>query len=296
MLKEVIVINASKETLVMNLSKPWASNINVKNISGISPMDVEVISSKNGFYDGEKLNLLRKGSREIVFTLGLVSNVGKIEEARHKVYKYFPIKEKVSVIFSTDTNLLKIDGYVQSNETDIFSKDETSIIKLYCPDPWFSSANGSVFAFLEGAPLFEFPFSNESTDKNLIVMSEIQSDSKTVIKNEGVSTGAKFNILFGENIQDSMLNQNYELVVEYNSQIEKFVFNPKGARNFELCTEDGGKYFVNKSTGENWVKNVDILNSSWPKIGNGSSSVYVNGYSQVDISIEILITEKYEGL
>ena len=296
MLKEVIVTNASKETLVMNLSKPWASNINVKNISGISPMDVEVISSKNGFYDGEKLNLLRKGSREIVFTLGLVSNVGKIEEARHKVYKYFPIKEKVSVTFNTDTNLLKIDGYVQSNETDIFSKDETSIIKLYCPDPWFSSVNGSVFAFLEGAPLFEFPFSNESTDKNLIVMSEIQSNSKTVIKNKGVSTGAKFNILFGENIQDSMLNQNYELVVEYNSQIEKFVFNPKGARNFELCTEDGGKYFVNKSTGENWVKNVDILNCSWPKIGNGSSSVYVNGYSQVDISVEILITEKYEGL
>ena len=80
---------------------------------------------------------------------------------------------------------VKIKGYVESNEPDIFSSQEDTQISIICPDPYFYSAGedgNNVTDFYTIDPMFEFPFSNESLTDPLLIFGEIQ------IKTEGVIT------------------------------------------------------------------------------------------------------------
>ena len=79
-------------------------------------------------------------------------------------------------------------GYVESNEPDIFSSDETTQISIVCPDPYFYSAgpdgtNTTIFYGVE--PLFEFAFSNESLTESLIEFGEIKNETEQTVYYSG---------------------------------------------------------------------------------------------------------------
>lgn len=132
-------------------------------------------------------NSARLSQRNIVFQIVFVDTVygETIEDVRQKSYKYFPAKKNVEIIIETDNRYVRTNGYVESNEPNIFSSQEGTSISIICPDPFFYSAGedgNNVTDFYSIDPLFEFPFSNESLTEPLLVFGEIQ------IKTEGVIT------------------------------------------------------------------------------------------------------------
>lgn len=101
-----------------------------------------------------------------------------IEESRHRSYKYFSAKKKVTLEFESDERRVAIDGYVESNEPIIFSKDEYTQVSILCLEPYFRSIEPVEVVFTTVDPLdgFEFPFENNSLTEDLIIMGEVKDD------------------------------------------------------------------------------------------------------------------------
>jgi hypothetical protein len=127
--------------------------------------------------DGTLYNSARVNQRNIVFTLGFLGTP-LIESTRQLSYKYFPIKKQVKLLFETDNRLCETYGYVESNEPSIFTKDETAVISVVCPNPYFYSTLINTTQFAGVTPSFEFPFSNESLTSKLIEFGQISTQTE----------------------------------------------------------------------------------------------------------------------
>lgn len=170
MIKTVTVINYLGERLVMDMKNPGLTGFYIENITGLGPSKASVNLVERTTMDGANYSSARVNSRNIVITLGFMF-ANSIEDVRHRSYRYFPIKKKVTLIFETDNRVCETYGYVEYNEPNIFSKRETTQISIICPDPYFyasgvSSVSTGSFSDLE--PAFEFPFSNESLTEDLL--------------------------------------------------------------------------------------------------------------------------------
>lgn len=184
MLKAVTVTNFKGESLRMELSKPEDSGLMIYNITGIGGPTASINTTDIATVDGTVFNSARAQSRNIVLTLALTEKK-TVEESRHRSYRYFPVKKPLMLEFETDKRISVIDGYVESNDPTIFSKDEYTQISILCPDPYFRSKTPVDTVFTGVDALFEFPFSNESVDENLILMGEIRNETVYTMNYEG---------------------------------------------------------------------------------------------------------------
>lgn len=195
MIKSITVTNYLGDSLKLELTRPELSGFIVTSVTGLGAGTANINTTDIATNDGSLYNSARVQSRNIVLSLQFLWK-DTIEDARQRSYKYFPIKKKVKLVIETDNRLSEIEGYVESNEPNIFSKDETTDISIICPYPFFSSAAGdqtTVFSGIE--PMFEFPFSNESLEDNLLIMGEIQNKTENVVVYEGdVETGITITI------------------------------------------------------------------------------------------------------
>lgn len=172
MIKSVTVVNYLGESLELQLpNSNELTGIYISQITGIGPGKANINTVSLASDDGGIYNSARLEIRNIVLTLGFYQSVSlknSIEDARQLTYKYFPTKRPLTLIFETDNRSLYIDGYVESNEPDIFSDKETTQISIICPDPKFYNAIGSSYIDFSGIEsLFEFPYSNESLTEDL---------------------------------------------------------------------------------------------------------------------------------
>lgn len=159
----------------------------VKSITGLGPPKANVNMTDLATMDGSIYNSSRAEKRNIVLTL-LLTFAPTIEESRHRTYQFFPIKKPLTFLIETDTRIVETIGVVETNEPDIFSKDESSHISLLCEDPYFYSAgedgtNLTVFFGIE--PLFEFEFENDSLDEPLLEFGSIENETEKAIYYEG---------------------------------------------------------------------------------------------------------------
>lgn len=186
MIKSVTAINYLGDELVLELMNPEKSGFVVKSIKGLGPSKGVINTTEVSTNDGSIYNSARKSQRNIVMKLGFLWQ-GSIEDARHKTYKYFPVKKPITLIFRTDRRECMTAGYVESNEPDIFSKDSGCQISIICPDPAFYSlaggeSNATVFSGIE--PLFEFEFENEGME-NMLEFANIQTKTENVVIYDG---------------------------------------------------------------------------------------------------------------
>lgn len=198
MIKWIKVTNSSNETIKFTLNNPGESGFVIANVTGISPGRANINISEITTYDGGLFNSAQIPFRSINLQLIYYWGVNTIEELRHESYKYFPLKEKITLEIQTDTRLASITGYVETNDVSIFSSIESSNITINCPDPYFYDSEGSgvqvtVSSNIEGA--FEFPFSNESLTEDLIVFGDIRDYSeRTVVYKGDASIGCTISI------------------------------------------------------------------------------------------------------
>lgn len=192
MIKSITVTNYLGDSIKLELARPELSGFVVESITGLGPGKATINTTEISTTDGSLYNSARAANRNIVIGLKYLWK-DSIEDVRQMSYKYFPLKKKLNLVIETDNRISQIDGYVESNDPNIFSNQEGSDISIICPYPFFYSAEGDGFqttVFSGVEPMFEFPFSNESITDNLLDMGEIQNKTENVVVYNGdVETG-----------------------------------------------------------------------------------------------------------
>lgn len=233
--------------MVMELSHPEKSGMLIYDITGIGAADASINVSEMSTTDGAIYGSARLNSRNIVLSIRFYGI--DIESIRHKTYKYFPIKRKVTLEFTTDNRISVIDGYVEKNDPQIFQEQEYTQISIICPYPYFYEGGdgGTNITYFYGVkPLFEFPFSNESLTEPLIEFSEIiREPTKSIIYNGDASVGIKIFIhVYGsvKNITIANLDTQEAMRID-TDKIATIMGSPlQTADEIEISTVQGEKY------------------------------------------------------
>lgn len=113
------------------------SDLFITSIDGLGPVKATVNMTEIPTSDGGIFNSARLTSRNIVIKALYKDDTCSIEEARHLTYKYFPVKSKVKIQVVTDTRTVDAEGYVESNEPDIFNERSGCQISITCPSAYF---------------------------------------------------------------------------------------------------------------------------------------------------------------
>lgn len=194
MIKSVTVTNPKGEVLKLELMDPESSGLVVQSITGLGPSKANINSMALATMDGSIFSSARATERNIVITLSMLP-IPSVEGARQLTYKFFPVKKQITLLVETNNRLVETTGCVESNEPDIFSKQETTQISILCTDPYFYEAANNEMAFVGVQSVFEFPFENDSLTENLLEFGEIRLDTRANLDYEGdADTGVIINI------------------------------------------------------------------------------------------------------
>lgn len=194
MIHSITVINYLGDSIVLRLAEPERSGFAITSITGLGPGKATINTTELSTTDGGLFNSARMSARNIVLSIRYLWKE-TIEEARHLSYKFFPLKQKVTLEIETDARRARITGYVESNDPEIFSKEEGTDISIICPDPYFYSTEAATTVFSGIEPAFEFPFSNENLNSPMLEMSTIQNSMEKVVTYEGdAETGVTITI------------------------------------------------------------------------------------------------------
>lgn len=153
-------------------------NYNVIGVQGLTPPQTAVNTATAGIIDGTFFNSARVNQRNIVITL--VIN-GDIEANRQRLYTIFPRKTPCTVYFKNANRDVKIIGYVETVDGDLFVQREQIQISIICPRPYFETLNALYTELSKILALFEFPFSIITP----IPFSEVLQYPITTITNTG---------------------------------------------------------------------------------------------------------------
>ena len=197
MLKRVRVINTDKTETVLELRRPMDSGLAIKSITGLGPPLATVNTTALASGLGDVFNSALISKRNILFNFKFMG-VPSVETIRQSTYRLFPVRSFVELVFETTNRTLWTRGVVESNTPDIFSRDSGCTISVVCPDPFFyawGDGSNQVTKFNGVDPLFEFPFSNESTTQKLLEFGDVyQFDEQSIMYMGDSETGMRISI------------------------------------------------------------------------------------------------------
>ena len=186
MIKKLTITNHLGDSIVLELMRPEESGFIVKSIDGLGPVKANINMTASATCDGAMFNSAFMDARDIRLTLLYYQTSDEtIEDIRQKSYKYFPNKKKIHLLIETDNRIVQTEGYVESNEPNIFSKDSGCTISISCPDPYLYSIDESDTIFYGVEPLFEFPMENVSLKDPLLELGTIINKSAATIYYKG---------------------------------------------------------------------------------------------------------------
>lgn len=302
MIKSVTVTNYLGDSIKLELTRPELSGFVVTSITGLGSGTADINTTDVSTNDGSVYNSARAQTRNIVLSLQYLFK-NTIEDVRHLSYKYFPIKKKVKLRIETDNRNLEIEGYVESNEPDVFSKEESADISIVCPYPFFYSGDGvqtTIFSGIE--PLFEFPFSNESLSENLLMMGAIRNKTENVIVYNGdVEIGVTITIhAIGDASGISIYNvTTRESMVINTDKIKTFTGSGIIAGDdIIICTVKGRKSVTLLRAGNTYnILNCMDRNTDWFQLSKGDNVfAYVAETGTVNLQFKIENQLVYEGV
>lgn len=162
MIQSVTIKNFVGEELTLRLTDPEPySGLIISKIDGLGPAKANVNVTDISTTDGGFYNSARLDKRNIVMDLLFAFPEGSnlIEDARLFTYRFFPVKKPLILIIETDRRIVKTEGYVESNDPNVFDKASGTHISIICPDPYFHSyESGMTTTFSSLTNDFFFPF------------------------------------------------------------------------------------------------------------------------------------------
>lgn len=305
MIKTITITNYLKESVTITLTELFPEHgMIIEEIEGLGPPKADINMTELATTDGELFNSSRLNGRNIVIHLRL-SAAPDIESSRQRCYKYFPIKKPVDFLIDLDHRTARTTGYVESNEPDIFSKEEGMVISLLCDFSYFYSAgpdgtNTTIFYGTES--MFEFPFSNESLTENLIEFGSIENEvEKTIIYNGDSETGIVITIhAIGEVGNITIYNTGTREIMIINSEIIKEMTGKGIIAGDEIIISTirrhksvqllRGGYYRN-------ILNAIEKNSAWFQLSKGDNIfAYEAEYGSENLQFKIENQVLYEGV
>lgn len=201
-MKSLTVVNYLNERLTLPFSDKNDTGFIITKIDGLDPSKASINVTELATNDGGLFNSSRIRPRNVTLT-GVLLEAPTIEEVRLKIYKYFPIKRKVTLIIETEQRLSELVGYVEDCNVEIFNKKCTASITLVCPDPNIYALKSEHTLFYGIEPAFEFPFSNESLTEPLLAFGYIRNDlTKSVVYDGDTETGVTINMYATGDVQN----------------------------------------------------------------------------------------------
>lgn len=197
MLKRVIITNHLGESIEYRIDGVEVENpsgLIITSIDGLGPVKASINMAELATIDGQAYNSARLSGRNIVVR-ALFTHASSIEEARLLTYKYFPIKKKIKFHIETDHRTAEVEGYVESNEPDIFSDQSGCAISVLCENSYFDGGKIG-YTFSDTVPLFKFVFGNESLDEPHLKLSENAdvSDVRNIVYDGDTDTGMEIEV------------------------------------------------------------------------------------------------------
>lgn len=304
MIKNITITNDLGESICMDLTDPWSSGFIIRSITGLGPPKANIFFTEMVTSDGALDNTARLESRDIGLNLMFLENP-TIEETRLNSYKYFPIKRNVTFRIETDQRVCEAVGRVETNEPDIFSKEEGCQIVIRCPDSYFHSIDpltGGKTTFYGVDPRFEFAFENESLDDPLIEFGDISSQpERTIVYSGDAPIGITFHIhMLGEAIGIRI----YDVTSRQMIQID----DAKLATIVEGGLIQGDDLIITTVKGKKEIRHVragyktNVMNClikplQWPQLQKGDNLFVMTaeeGLENIQMTIENKIL--YEGV
>lgn len=301
MIKALTVTNYVGDTLRLELAHPEKSPFAVTKIDGLGPGKANINTTEVSTTDGGLYNSARVPVRNIVISLRYLWR-DTIEDARQLSYKYFPIKKPLKLVIETDNRVLQIEGYTEANEPDIFSKESGTDISIVCPSPFFysSTIEQTVFSGIE--PMFEFPFSNESTTEDLLEMGYIRQYKERVIVYGGdAETGVTITIHAlgpASNITIYNIGTRETMTVDTDKLISFTGQGITAGDDIVICTEQGKKsvLLVREGITTNILNCLD-KNTDWFKLSKGENIfAYTADTGANNLQFSITNHIVYEGI
>ena len=326
MIKSMTVTNYLGESLKIILTEDEPTHgLLITKIEGLGPAKATINKTDLATIDGSKYNSSKLEERNIVITFKLEfsrpeytdrpydEQTYNIENTRQRTYKYFPTKRQVTLSFETDNRNARVVGYVESNEPDIFSKEETQSISILCPDPYFySNEKGFSPHLVEFSGLdseFQFPFSNESLTEDLIEFGNITPVmAKSFAYYGDQETGIRMIINFVGNVNtnirlDKRLPTNNNVIMSYFLlDVDKFeALMGTGFLSGDQITVDttnGNKRITLLRNGDKYnILNAVSRDSDWLQLDKGTNVFYFTAYgSEQYLTFRIENYVLYEGI
>jgi hypothetical protein len=237
-------------------------------------------------------------------TLAVTKGGSKEEDAKQRIYNFFPIKKMITVRIKTDRKHVYILAGVESNEFNQFASVENAVISLLCPNPYFISVVEQE-VIIDGdaaVPIFEFPFENASLTEDLLEFGEILTiPTADVVYSGEVETGVLIFLSMFDYVHDvTIINTNGSQVMNLDfTGAETYFGGPVEAGDqVFINTKVGEKaiYFVRDNVFYNMINGVDI-DSDWIMLNPGSNVISVSAdIGQDQIETQILYRALSEGV
>lgn len=257
-------------------------NYNVTQITGLTPAGCTINTAAVAGMDGETFNSARINKRNITIT---IIPEYPIEQNRNLLYRYFPEKKKIRLFYENDTRNVYIDGYVESMESDLFTKRQSYQISVLCPNPYFVDAQESgVFSCAPVVPLLEFPYSAEKME-----MSEIVTDGYLLNNLGTVSSGALFHV--------SITKPTERLIIKTDA----------GSMGIEECLQPFDNVYIRTTTKEKgiWLERGGMVTNllskriagmAWPQVEPGANRYRVETDNPTGYIMDVTYRVLYEGV
>lgn len=289
------------DSIRLDLARPEETGFIIKSVTGLGPGKANINTTEIATNDGSLFNSSRMPSRNIVISLAYMWK-DSIEDVRQLSYKYFPIKKKVKVLIETDNRRAEIEGYVESNDPTIFSKDEGSDISIVCPNPLFYSSRINTTIFYGVEPCFEFPFGNESLTEKLLNMGEIKNETERVVLYNGdAEVGVTITIhAIGEARNITIYNTGTRESLRIDTErLTKFTgLGIVAGDEIIICTVKGSKSITLLRNGKTTnILNCLDKNADWFQLAKGDNVfAYTAEYGSTNLQFKIENCIVYEGV
>jgi phage-related protein len=258
----------------------------VVGIDGLTRPPTNINTAIAGGIDGSFFNSARVEQRNLVISIILR---GDIETNRQALYTIFPLKSKCTIYFSNKNRDVKIEGFVETLEADLFTMQERVQVSIICPRPYWQDMNEIIDSISTTVNLFQFPFSISEP----IPFAEIYNEPHAFLNNLGDSeTG--FTIV-------TTLEKNLSTLTFTNLTTGEFFkvdYTMLEGDTFILSTIQGGLNVRIEREGSS----INLLNyigagSSWIKLVTGLNDItYSCGSDEADFPIAINAIWLYGGV
>lgn len=293
MIKSITVTNHLGESVVLELRSPEKSGFLIQDVSGLGPAKALINTSEIVTNDGAIYNSSRVNSRNILFTLLFLPKL-TIEDTRQLSYKYFPIKKRVSLLIETDNRICQTYGYIESNDPNIFSKEEGASISIICPDAYFYSVELTTTLVSGTLPAFEFPMSNESLSESLIEFGIMNTATSGVIQYEGDAEIGMLITLHFLGLATNIMIYNkitQEKMIINTDKFETLIGSPiTSGDEIIISTVKGQKYVYLFRNGEYYnILNCLDRGANWFQLSKGENTFIYTcdvGIENVELKIE----------